>query len=392
MQRLAVCLAVTLAGCVAPATRVSTQDRDRSRDAGLEPPPAVSLPRGVDGGTGPAQGGPVSIVAGGDVTLGYHYEEYFDEQVSRGRTREEMFAYAFHEVRPVAQAADLFVVNLECPFTSRGEKIPKNFNFRARPELVSALLAGGVGAVSLANNHMMDYGVLGLLDTLSTLDEARVPHFGAGRNLAEARRPAVLERRGVRIAFLGYFFLADHNIEPPEVIATETTPGVAGHPSDTAILERMLREDVALARTDADLVIPFFHWGREGNHLPEPYQVRLGHAAIEAGAAAVLGSHPHVLQGMELYRGAPIVYSLGNFVFGGNWDPRQKESALFRARFSSAGYLSSEIVPLQIDRYPRMPMQPFVLTDERAQSVLHHLAEYSGGFEHPLPELVRYKR
>ncbi|HME92309.1 MAG TPA: CapA family protein, partial [Myxococcaceae bacterium] len=172
MQRLAVCIVVTISGCVGPATRVSTQQAAPPRDARQEAPPAaVSPPLGTDGGIGPAQGGPVTLVAGGDVTLGYHFEEYFDEQVSKGRTREEMFAYGFREVRSAAQSADLFVVNLECPFTSRGEKIPKNFNFRARPELVSALVAGGVGAVSLANNHMMDYGALGLLDTLSTLDE-----------------------------------------------------------------------------------------------------------------------------------------------------------------------------------------------------------------------------
>jgi poly-gamma-glutamate synthesis protein (capsule biosynthesis protein) len=392
MRRLAI-LAAALSSCATPVAKVATEKRDLPRDAG-SPSQAAALPgpqATPDGGDKPAHGRPVTIVAGGDVTLGYHYEEHFDEQVSKGRTREEMFAYGFQEVRPVAREADLFVVNLECPFTARGEKMPKNFNFRARPELVSALVAGGVGAVSLANNHLMDYGPLGLIDTLATLEEARIPHFGAGRNLQEARRPARLERHGIRIAFLGYLFLGEHSIEPPEVIATDTSPGVAGHHSDVALLERMLREDIELAKTDADLVIPFFHWGREGHHLPEPYQIRLAHAAIEAGASAVFGSHPHVLQGMELYRGAPVVYSLGNFVFGGNWDPRKKESALIRARFSSAGYLFSEIIPLQTDRYPQLPMQPFVLTDERAQSVLRHLAEYSMGFEHPLPELARWK-
>jgi poly-gamma-glutamate synthesis protein (capsule biosynthesis protein) len=324
------------------------------------------------------------------VTLGYHFQEYFDEQVGRGRSPEEMIAYPFREVRSAAADADLFVVNLECPFTSRGEKIPKNFNFRARPDLVRGLIAGGVGAVSLANNHLMDYGPVGLLDTLSTLDAAKLPHFGAGKNLAEARRPAVIERRGVRIALLGYFFLGQHNIEPEEVIATEHRPGVAGHWADAEIMERMLREDVAAAKLQADLVIPFFHWGREGNHFPEPYQTKLAHAAIDSGAAAVLGSHPHVLQGLELYRGAPVVYSLGNFVFGGNWDPKNKESALIKAKFSSAGYLTSEVIPVQIDRYPEFPIQPVLLSGERAGLVMRHLREYSRGFEQPLPEIARY--
>src|SRR5207237_6538851 len=125
----------------------------------------------------------------------------------------------------------------------------------------------------------------------------------------------------VKIAVLGDFVLVDRNIEPREVIATEKTPGVAGHHEDVAVIRKWVEEDVKAARTKADLVIPFFHWGREGKTEPEAYQVELAHAAIDVGAAAVIGSHPHVLQGIESYQGRPIVYSLGNFVFGGNWDP-----------------------------------------------------------------------
>lgn len=327
------------------------------------------------------------MVVGGDVTVGFHYEEWFDEQVSKGKTRDEMFAWGFAQVKPVVDGADLFVVNLECPFTDRGEKIEKNFNFRARPELVNVLLAGGVGAVSLANNHMMDYGPVGLEDTLATLDQAKIPHFGAGRNLAEARKPAIVERGGVKIAFLGYFFLGDHNIEPPEVIATDNTPGVAGHHDDVDAMEKMLREDVALARSQADLVIPFFHWGKEGEHLPQPYQSRLVRAAFEAGAAMVLGSHPHVLQGMELVDGKPVLYSMGNFVFGGNWNPRDKESALVRFRLTPGGFQSADVIPIQTDRYPDVPVQPFPLQGDDAEKVLWHLNQYSAGFPKMLPPL-----
>lgn len=356
-----------------------------AQDAGS--PSTSSL--AADGGLGAPS---MVVIFGGDVTLGYHYQEHFDEQVSKGKSREEMFQYAFKELQARLRSADLAVVNLECPFTERGEKIPKNFNFRARPELASALLAGGVGAVSIANNHMMDYGPIGLLDTLETLDRAKLAHFGAGRTLSEARRPAILERRGIRLALLGYFFLGDHNIEPVEVNATESTPGVAGHHADLRVMMRMLREDVAAARSQADLVIPFFHWGREGNHLPETYQVELAHLAIDSGAAAVVGSHPHVLQGIELYRGAPIVYSLGNLVFGGNWDPKVKESALVALRFSAAGYLSAEILPVQIDRVPAFPIQPFLLAEPQSVQVLEHLAQYSSKFDQTLPVLARWKR
>ena len=332
---------------------------------------------------------PVSISFAGDVTLGYHYEEYFDEQLKAGRTREDLLAHGFAKVKATAKQADLFVVNLECPFTARGEKIPKNFNFRARPELIGALTEGGVDVVSLANNHLMDYGVEGLADTLNALDAAKIVHFGAGRSLAEARRPAIIERRGIKLAFLGYFFLGDRNIEPAEVIATAQTPGVAGHRSDVAALQKMVEEDIALAKSQADLVIPFFHWGREGQHTPEPYQVQLAHAAIEAGAAAVVGSHPHVLQGMELYRQAPVLYSLGNFVFGGNWDPKDKETALVQLKFSPAGFLASKIFPARSDSYPEVPLQPSLLEGEPAQQLLRHLSVYSQGFGQRLPPLSR---
>src|SRR5260370_35852535 len=116
----------------------------------------------------------MSIGFGGDVMLGYLYHEYFDDQLAKGSTREQMFAYPFAEVKSVLKSADLAVVNLECPFTERGEKIPKNFNFRARPELGTALLQGGVAAVSLANNPLVDDGAVGLADTVQTLKGARL--------------------------------------------------------------------------------------------------------------------------------------------------------------------------------------------------------------------------
>lgn len=332
------------------------------------------------------------MLVGGDVTVGHHYQTYFDEQVAKGRSREELFAWGFKEVKPLADAADLFVVNLECPFTTSADKLPKNFNFQARPEFVSTLLAGGVDVVSLANNHMMDYGPQGLVDTLMTLEQARIPHFGAGRNLAEARKPALVTVNGVRFAFLGYFFLGDRNIEPSQVYATETTPGVAGHFNDVVAMEKMLREDILAAKQQADVVLPFFHWGIEGTYVPAPYQTQLAHAAIDAGAAGVLGSHPHVLQAMELYQGAPVVYSLGNFVFGGNWNPKDKRSALFKARFAPGGYLSSEVIPLKTDRYPDFPFQPIPVTGEESAEVLRLLATSSAGLPRMLPELEAWRQ
>ncbi len=315
----------------------------------------------------------VRVTFAGDVTLGFHVEEWADELVKKGTPKDEALAYGFDRVKDVTRSADLFVVNLECPFTDKGSKLAKNFNFRARPELVAGLSAGGVDVVSLANNHLMDYGPEGLFDTLTVLDTVKVAHFGAGRSLVEARAPAIVKVKGVTLAFLGYFFLGDRNIEPKEVIATDSTPGVAGHFSDL--------------KKKADHVIPFFHWGREGRGQPEPYQLALGHAAIDFGASAVIGSHPHVLQGIELYREKPIVYSLGNFVFGGNWNPGDKRTALVHLVLTKNGVSAIEVTPARSDAYPERPCQPFLAEGEQAEDVLNHLAKLSAEFPDTLPVL-----
>lgn len=333
----------------------------------------------------------VSVLVSGDVTLGYHYEEYVDEQVKKGQPKDELLAWGFKSVRGLTTKADLFVVNLECPFTERGEKIAKNFNFRARPELVAALVAGGVDVASLANNHMIDYGPEGLFDTINTLDSNGVVHFGAARTLAEARTPAIVEKKGVKIAFLGYFFLGDRNIEPPAVIATDGQPGVAGHFSDTQALKAMIEADVRAAKQQADHVIPFFHWGRESRGQPEPYQLEVGRFAIDVGASAVLGSHPHVLQGIELYKGAPIVYSLGNFVFGGNWDPKDKRTALVELTLTKDKLKAVKVIPAYSDAYPEVPVQPYLAEGEKAEAVLRHLAELSRAFPATIPQLKNIK-
>ncbi|HZX42407.1 MAG TPA: CapA family protein, partial [Myxococcaceae bacterium] len=283
---------------------------------------------------------------------------------------------------------DLVLVNLECPFTTRGAPIPKNFNFRARPSTVQVLVEAGVRAVSLANNHLMDYGPEGVDDTTATLDAAGIAHFGAGRTLAEARRPAIVEVGGLKVAFLGYLILGAVHPEPAVVWATETTAGVAGHPSGWTVVEKMVREDVAAARKNADLVIPFFHWGREGSKAPDAYQLALAKAAVESGAAAVLGAHPHVLHGMERMGQAPVFYSLGNLVFGGNWNPRDKDSVLVKARFDRSGYLGAELFPLRTDRFPDRPIQPYPLSGAEAQAVLQRLRNASAAFTTPLPELA----
>ena len=337
---------------------------------------------------------PLTLAATGDVTLGYHFEEYFDLRLDGGawadagpspaQTKEELFKYPFAKVEPVLSKADIAVVNLECPFTSRGAKIAKNFNFRASPELGGALKPGGVQVVTIANNHLMDYGPDGVRDTIDTLDKLGIAHFGAGMNLAEARKPAIIERKGQKIAFLGYLYIGNPPIEPVVVWATKDKPGVSGAAGDIDALEKMINEDVKAAKKKADIVVVFFHFGKEGLHEIQPYQATLAHAAVDAGANLVLGSHPHVLQGAERYNGVPIVYSLGNFVFGGNANPGNKESAIFTATLVGKKVTQTGFVPVQITRFPDAPFQPFPLDGEAKKLILQHLADYSKAFPEPL--------
>lgn len=326
----------------------------------------------------------ISLLAAGDITLGQHFETFTDEQLAKGAwTADDARHYAFDLLREQTAAADLFVANLECPFTWRGEKIAKNFNFRARPELSGVLLDGGLDAVSLANNHLFDYGAEGVVDTITTLRAHGLPFFGAGMDLAGARAPAILERKGVKVAFLGYFFLGDRNIEPPEVYATDRKPGVAGCYRGDGCIGAMVEADVKAARTRADLVIPFFHWGREAQDEVTDYQRLLARRAVDAGAALVLGSHPHVIHGIERYKGVPIVYSMGNFVFGGNWGPRDEFAIAVRARLTKAGVQSLEVLPMQFTNPPDRRFQPRWLEGAQAQPVLDRVRALSEKLEGP---------
>src|SRR5262249_43421037 len=198
-----------------------------------------------------------------------------------------------------------------------------------------------------------------------------IHEHGEGGNLADAHRAVMVEVGGLRVAFLGYLILGAKHPEPEVVWATETQAGVAGHPSDWKLVEKMVREDVAAARKEAELVIPFFHWGREGSKGPDDYQLQLARAAVESGATVVLGSHPHVLHGMELQGRTPVFYSLGNFVFGGNWNPRDKDSVLVRMRLDRSGFLGAELFPLRTDHFPEAPIQPYPLPAAEKEAGLH---------------------
>jgi poly-gamma-glutamate capsule biosynthesis protein CapA/YwtB (metallophosphatase superfamily) len=330
----------------------------------------------------------VTLAVAGDTTLGYNLQTHVDDMLTGGVLREYVWPIYPSGVRYVLDGADLALVNLECPFTERGEKLTKNFNFRARPELVKILQNASVDVVTLANNHLMDYGPDGLKDTIDTLDAAGIQWFGAGPREKVARRPLVLKRNGVKIGFIGYYFQAPPDmLEPAAMYAHSKRPGVAGCFEDLECMKRVVLEDVRKLAKKVDAAIPYFHWGKEGSYEVRDYQIELAHQCVDLGARAVLGAHPHRLQGIEVYRGAPILYSLGNFMFGGNKDPEDKLSVIARLQIGAAGAVGCELVPIQVTTWPDSPFQPFVLEGEARAAALARIAELSRNFATTLPQL-----
>lgn len=209
----------------------------------------------------------------------------------------------FESYAAVLQGADLAIGNLECVIASGGEVVTKLYAFLCHPRNVP-ILARYFGAVSVANNHSGDYGRAAFAEQLDLLSAGGLPYFGGGRNLAEAHTPLIVERKGIRLALLGY-----NEVELESFAATEHLPGHAwSH-------DERVAADIAGARQQADFVIVYPHWGWEYQSEPSDRQRELARLMIDAGADLVVGGHPHVTQTVEYYKEKLIVYSLGNFVF-----------------------------------------------------------------------------
>lgn len=320
----------------------------------------------------------ILLAAGGDVTLGYHLQEYLQERWGVSFPLEAL-AYPFAKIAHHFRQADIALINLEGPLTTRGRKLSKRFNFRADPRSVGSLILGGITVANLANNHIMDYGPMGLRDTIATLDRAGIVSFGAGETSRQARAGAVVERNGLRVGFLGYVYLGPGGSEPRAILASTRRPGAAGHASSVETFQVMIEEDLARLKPLADLLVVSFHWGREGSFYPDGDQQLLARFAIDRGAHLVLGHHPHVLQGIEAYGGRIIAYSLGNLVFGGKWDPQDKDSIILKVRLTREGIGGVEIVPIRTTNPPHAYFQPVELQGDEASRVIRRLRAYSSG-------------
>ncbi len=254
----------------------------------------------------------------GDCLPGHHYNRLIKEGLD-----------PFRDLRPILAGADLAAANLECPLTDRGRAVPgKRFTFRGDPKHATLLAEGGLDVLGLANNHIMDFGVQGLEDTMDSLSKAGLFWCGAGMNKTQARRAASLKAGGARVAFLAY-----NRTLPKSYWVSGSNPGVA------FASEADVGADVGAARSSHDVVVVMLHGGRERTYDLRDYQLGVARAAAESGAVLVVGSHPHVAQGVQRIGRSVVAYSLGDGLFGGAW--RRSEDGLLLRAFFAGGELRS---------------------------------------------------
>ena len=249
---------------------------------------------------------PVSLTLSvvGDCTLGT--DETFDYDTSLNAYYENYGAdYFLQNVKDIFSTDDLTIANFEGTLTDSDEREDKTFAFKAPASYASILTGGSVEAVNTANNHSHDYGEQSFNDTLAALDDAGIVHFGYDET-------AVMDVKGIKVGLVGIYELYDH-LER----------------------EQQLKDNIAKVKADgAQLIVVIFHWGNETETVPDSNQTTLGRIAIDEGADLVCGHHPHVLQRIETYKGRNIVYSLGNFCFGGNSSPSDMDTMIYQQTFT----------------------------------------------------------
>jgi poly-gamma-glutamate synthesis protein (capsule biosynthesis protein) len=334
-------VAVLLAGLLLTLPALNA---DRAGASPLRPPAAV-LPA-PDAGVTPAAAVPpepatrttaadtLLFGAVGDMMLGSWLTPLLD---SLG------VDYPLTAVTPLLARADLLLGNLEAPFladTTGAVRAEKTYTFAVPPRHIGVLTAAGFDVVTLANNHILDFGTAGLDTTRTLLEEAGIAHAGTGPDRGAAHRHVLVERAGRRVAVLAY-----NHVFPEEFWAGSDRPGTA-HADDAG-----LAREVARAAAEADLVVVTFHWGAEGMETPKDYQRILARIAIDHGADLVVGHHPHVLQPLEWYRGRLIAYSLGNFVFASYSET--PTGAVLLVRFEGEVPVAAEFHPLDVNNLRR---------------------------------------
>ncbi len=311
---------------------------------------AISIPGEASGITGQAlQTSPQAIsgnteepelrlMAVGDIMLG--------RGVGMRLKKEGDYGFAFSKVSDYLKQGDVTFANLESPITASTHSLDKKRKIvlKGDPGSVEALTGAGIDVVSLANNHMMDYYEKGLFDTIDILDKNNILHTGSGRNLDDARRPVVIERNGIKIGFLAYSDMAEL------VFAGDPYLKYSAEKDKSGVLPRKyetIKEDVGKLRGEVDILAVSLHWGGEESFTIPPEQVEFAHRLIDDGVDVILGHHPHQFQGIEMYKGKPIIYSMGNFLFDQN-DTENMEAFIMDLRYKGNKLEACTAIPVRI--------------------------------------------
>lgn len=299
----------------------------------------------------------ITITATGDCTLGPtqsqsytgSFTEYYDNQGER---------YFFDGVRSIFEADDFTLINLECVLSDSENRVDKTFNLRGKPEYVGIMTSSSVEGCSLGNNHSQDYGPESLTDTQNVLDEAGII-YGYNDHVG-----IYTTEEGQRIGIVSASLLSQSTAREDDI--------------QNGILY--------LKEQEVDLIIACCHWGIERDYYPQEYQVQTAHKIIDWGADLIIGNHPHVLQGVEYYHGSIICYSLGNFCFGGNKNPADKNTMIYQQTFTFVDgelqkQVDARIIPCTVSSVSGYnDFQPTVVSGEKKQDILDKVNEYSAPY------------
>lgn len=296
----------------------------------------------------------VSIFIVGDILLDRGVGEKTDLHGSE---------YPYLIVKNILPKADIAFGNLECPITDGGIPALKRpyYLFRGGPNDAKALKECGFDILNLANNHTMDYGRKGIIDTISILGNNNIKTIGAGKNSKLARKPVFIEVSGNVIGFLGY-----------SAFPSEGYTYLANKPDVAQVDLSRLAHEVKGAKSRCDILIVSFHWGYEFENYPSESQKETAHMAIENGADIIVGHHPHVLQGMEFYMDKPIFYSIGNFIFDRQEQKGTDETIILGVKIIDKRIVALDIAPIKI-----IECQPCIPEDAETIKILDSFQEYS---------------
>jgi poly-gamma-glutamate capsule biosynthesis protein CapA/YwtB (metallophosphatase superfamily) len=290
----------------------------------------------------------------GDIMLGSRVETLLEDKG---------YDYPYLHVKDFLQRADITMANLETPISDRGEPEDKTYAYRTSPKVIPDLVESGIDVLNLANNHILDYGLQGMLDTFDHLDQAGLKRIGAGKDVEEAYAPVVIEKYGMKIAFFGFSQVV------PELWwkADKDHPGVAETYNYTRPVEA-----IESVRSQVDLIVVTAHWGNENIDTPDKRQTEMAYRYIDAGADLVIGGHPHVLQSIESYKGKWIAYSLGNFIFTTNEKPLTWETVILEASCSREGQCDIQLIPIF-----NMYAQPKPMDKDKAEDLFARITDFS---------------